>query len=1086
MTEYDDNKITQLMEFMRLHSRQLQIEENETLEQLDEEQTILMHQVIGEKIDVLLGLGDGDKAKTAREWKITPAAFFDLEVLKDLVRKDHRVANEKSLLDHLPRLLTTYGKGSQERKYLITIGDPKLGLYSTAQRLGYELRTLKYINHRFPNASVKASEEAVHAELSQGKYRTMSEEQAEGVRSCVLTDSMISGLQGYAGAGKSFTMGAVANIYRGMGYEVMGVTLSSMAAQVLSNESKMNCTTVDDMLNILSKRGDKPFNKPTVIIIDEAGLVGMDKFHKLLSYVVKSNVPVKIILSGDSTQLNPINDANSLELAVKVIEDRANAVIAQIRRQRSPSHIKAVHYFRQGEAGRGLYTFLQQESIHIADDRDSLIQKVCQDHFDDMISDPTRTSLVLCQDNDLVDAFNIKIQDLMKAFGRVSEETTPILVAKKNGGTKMVNMGVGDQVRFTNNFKKVPLIRQDNGEPFKGMYAMNQMRGTLKQVTGDKYNGFDLIVEIPMDDDNSPDGKVMCEVRVNTKHDIKLGGSDGCGLDLNYAITTYSSQGQTVDMVYVVDSDRFDCRNAYVAMSRHRADVKVYADKKSIMNRIFKRQNQNKKDDEHAEIKYLNTLDVLNEVGNIWSRNVLQPSLIVKSLNTYAELKTLAARNRVSFDMNNISDSFFQLKREHDYEERERIAHKGRIQEWEKDDDMKTILDSVEYFVYNPPSIDYRLLSRDIRLRGRIREAFSKQVEETGQSNINTDYLPIKKKEKYHLHEMIDKTFFNEHDGRLVSIGRGSEIRFLAGTEAGTILSKYDMYGFDGMGVGYPMMAHGGASTKHSEILIIEDLNLYLDYLRRYYLEADESKAEQKPVIIWGAKTTDYSHIVNSFENKEIRMIGSHFFKYNTFFRITHAFNGLQLNANFVNIDQNTIEKLYLPTLDEEAETELYHQALHKMPVNHKKFGTHANPKALANVTYGTQKNQWETLINNVIDAHDDESIILKNEMYIPKEVNSLVDEHGVFPVDFILNYIVENKLFYDESKPHEEAMTKEQERIQKELLPRMNRIFKFKQAIKESDIRLDLIDESVEPKLGSNIEMVADNTVRYSNALVI
>ena len=46
-----------------------------------------------------------------------------------------------------------------------------------------------------------------------------------------------------------------------------------------------------------------------------------------------------------------------------------------------------------------------------------------------------------------------------------------------------------------------------------------------------------------------------------------------------YAVTVYKSQGDTVDKTYFLLSEKTSQEGAYVAMSRHRNNAKIYLDR---------------------------------------------------------------------------------------------------------------------------------------------------------------------------------------------------------------------------------------------------------------------------------------------------------------------------------------------------------------------------------------------------------------------------------------------------------------------------------------------------------------------------
>lgn len=1073
------DKINHIIEFMRQHTLNIQLDEDEdtATENLTDEELGELYAIIKEKIDVLMG--KAPPSLKEREVVFNTDTVFHIDKLIDLITRDPRCSQNLKWGVNLRAALNKYGRGTINKEYLVSIGDPQLGLYTTAEQIEKEILVLKHMDYKFPNGSVQVSQYDVEKELNSvteiydeqlkkkvkiQKYANMSNEQREAVLSSTLTNSLVSIVMGFAGAGKSFTMGAIVKIYSRLGFDVVGVTLSSKAADVLESESGMKCKTIAKILSELQRREDNPFDKPTVLIVDEAGLVGFSELSELLRIITKSKYPVKLILSGDSLQLNPIQDANSLELADTVVPDDSRRVISTIRRQRSSSHIKSVLKFKDGEAGAGLYVPLQQENVFIGNDKTEIVQRLCQDFFNSMVSDPDLKRLVTCQDNSMAQTFNIELRKIMQLFGKVESgkgKEFDLLINNGRGKkprTRIIPIAKGDKIMFTNNFPKVLLINKATGEPYKGgdAHVMNKLQGIITNITGDEHHGYNLTIDIPMIDEESPTGTILTQVVCNTKTDIKLPDSQGASIDLNYATTVYSSQGQTVDENYLVDSPEFDSRTAYVGASRHKRDVKYYINRQAVAERIIKRYKKNQN-------SYISTLEILDEVGRVWSQVKEQNSVVIHALKMKNKLTEIAAKNRINIDFNNLSNVFIDIYKKEMKEQALINREKGKIKEL-PEQDMDKVLDSAEYFVRKPTQINFDSIITNPAIQTQRRIALAqkqRELEEYG-NKIDIEFLPIINKDDYPLHPIINEHFFQMYDKKIVSVGRGSEIRFLGADENGSVYSKYDIYGYDGIGIGYPVMTHSGKDSKNSDIYVIQDLNLYLHYLDKFYLsKKDDVVNVDKPIIIWGAKTTDYSHIVHSFEDKTVKLIGTNFFKYNTFFRITHAIEGLQLNTKFDNIDGQLVKSRFYPRINEFGE-EIEPEST--MPVNRKRFGDFCNPKALINIRYND--NNWNHLLkmsNEFLFGWKD----LETKFQIDEHNKSeLVDSHGRLSMEFIKNYILTHNLMSEQ-------------RFNDEVLARNKKIESFikqKQIAEhnitmanESNVNQTMVDE-VNPKLNHSL----------------
>ncbi|MFW7382415.1 MAG: AAA family ATPase, partial [Oligoflexus sp.] len=138
--------------------------------------------------------------------------------------------------------------------------------------------------------------------------KTLSLEQTAVLKHLASDRSAVSMVRGYAGAGKSFTMGAVADAYRLDGYRVIGLSPSNKAKIGLSDSIKADAHTLDSFAMRLENKHTR-LGPKDVLIIDEAAMASSKKLQPIIE---KVNVArAKLIFVGDESQLQPI-DAGQL------------------------------------------------------------------------------------------------------------------------------------------------------------------------------------------------------------------------------------------------------------------------------------------------------------------------------------------------------------------------------------------------------------------------------------------------------------------------------------------------------------------------------------------------------------------------------------------------------------------------------------------------------------------------------------------------------------------------------------------------------------------------------------------------------
>jgi Ti-type conjugative transfer relaxase TraA len=171
-------------------------------------------------------------------------------------------------------------------------------------------------------------------------------------------------------------------------------------------------------------------------------------------------------------------------------------------------------------------------------------QQLVQDYMEAHWARPEASRMVLAYTRNDVTILNRSIQQRMMEIGTVSQDTRAIAIRSQDDGGEFQiteHFAVGDRIMFRHNDKE--------------MGVMNGSLGTIRQLE----DGHQFAVEL----DN---GK---QVSFSSLAYDKF--------QLGYAATVHKSQGVTIDETYVLASRHFDKHTSYVAMTRHRDKVQVYA-----------------------------------------------------------------------------------------------------------------------------------------------------------------------------------------------------------------------------------------------------------------------------------------------------------------------------------------------------------------------------------------------------------------------------------------------------------------------------------------------------------------------------
>ena len=341
---------------------------------------------------------------------------------------------------------------------------------------------------------------------------------------------------GFAGVGKSFVMAHAREMFEKSGYNIRGVALSAMAAENLEKESHIKSITIDKAL-LQWDNGKDYLSHETILVIDEAGMVGTEKMEKLLSYV--KDTGAKAIILHDTEQLGAIQ-AGAPSRAIA--ERFGQAWMTDILRQKDPEMKQATYEFGTQKTTTALQRYdrlgtINHTAVNEAAARSLLVEAWATDRLDG------KTQLILASTRESVKALNEAVREVLVNSGEIEKGQA---YSTKQGKR---DFAVGDRIRFLENNDKLDV--------------KNGKLGTITAIKDDKF-------KIQLDDREKP---------------IILNMKDYNAIDHGYATTVWKAQGQTVDKAYVLVSKFFDRFLTYVACSRHRESLQIYAHLEDFKNK---------------------------------------------------------------------------------------------------------------------------------------------------------------------------------------------------------------------------------------------------------------------------------------------------------------------------------------------------------------------------------------------------------------------------------------------------------------------------------------------------------------------
>jgi len=352
-------------------------------------------------------------------------------------------------------------------------------------------------------------------------------------------------VQGAAGTGKSRMVDAAREFWEGQGKRIIGVALAGKAARNLAESAHLDKSMTIDRLLSQSARGIERLDQRTVLVADEAGMVGSRKLSALMAEVERSGAELKLI--GDPRQLQPIDAGGAFRL---MIANVGAATIDTVMRQRSEQDRQIVAHLAEGRVALALGEMRKAGMLHEHRTMDAARRAVAERTIADIGTG--RSAIIMTGTRSEAYAVNLIARDLARRAGQLSGSD----VTFTNGAGEQRQIAVGERVMFTRNSSALDI---DNGAT-----------GTITGISTGR-------VTVALD---------------SAGRNVHIDLEKYPHIEHGYAYTTHKSQGLTVDIARaLVDQSMLDRSLGYVQASRHRESFELHGtrDQMADLGRILDR-----------------------------------------------------------------------------------------------------------------------------------------------------------------------------------------------------------------------------------------------------------------------------------------------------------------------------------------------------------------------------------------------------------------------------------------------------------------------------------------------------------------
>ncbi|MBG0512043.1 MULTISPECIES: Ti-type conjugative transfer relaxase TraA [Agrobacterium] len=506
---------------------------------LDEEAAQRNADLIREKPEQVLSLITGEKS------------VFDR---RDIARTLHRYINDdvQEFQSAFAKVMASPGLVElQPERIDQATGEIELARFSTREMVEIESGMIESaqrmhqaqshgVDRRHVERAIERQDAAIQRSAGDASAR-LSDEQRRAIEH-ITGPERIAAVVGYAGAGKSTMLAAAREAWEAEGYTVHGAALSGKAAEGLEESSGIQSRTLASWSRGWENdRGT--LGRGDVFVIDEAGMVGSRQLARFVGEAEARGA--KIVLVGDHEQLQAIGAGAPFRA---ITEEIGHAELSEIRRQRVDWQREASVDFATHRTAEGLAAYRDHGNISFAETGEDARGQIVRDYLADRDERPEGTRVAMAHRRADVRAINDGIRAELQERGELAQgEENGALTFQTNDGKR--EFAPGDRIVFLEN-------NRDLG-------VKNGMLGTVEHVEA---------------------GRIVAQLDGRGGDSVSVPMGDYQAIDHGYATTIHKNQGATVDRSYVMASGTMDRHLTYVAMTRHRDGVQLYAAQDEFTN----------------------------------------------------------------------------------------------------------------------------------------------------------------------------------------------------------------------------------------------------------------------------------------------------------------------------------------------------------------------------------------------------------------------------------------------------------------------------------------------------------------------
>ena len=491
------------------------------------------------------------------------------------------------------------------------------GTFTTRQMLAYERQNIATLNSAQGSSAPLVHERNI-PDLLASEFRHLSDAQHQAVAYILQSRDKITGFQGIAGSGKTTTLSAIRRAAEKEGYSVRGFAPTSRAAHGLEKAGIASST----LQQFLIKSGPRQQEPRRLYVLDESSLASTVQVNQFFKRLRPDD---RVLLVGDIRQHQAVDAGKPFEQFQQA--GMRTARLEEIVRPKDPELKAAIESFASGDVKSAIQLLKEQGRIHQFMDKELRLQAITADY----LRAPDKT-LVVSPDNESRLQINRQIHLGLQAQGGVAKDENRVSVLTNRheltGADRQwaAKYEVGDVIRYTRGSARFKLkaeeysyvsqinvrentltVQRKNGQEItydpRRLQGVNVYKREERQfAAGDRiqFTAPFKKQRIPnrtlaQVEKIGPDGNI--QLRLDSGKTVRFNLREHAHLDYGYAMTSYTSQGQTVDRVIIhVPAEERDTKElinqrfGYVALSRARHDAQIYTNDASTLTKRLSRE----------------------------------------------------------------------------------------------------------------------------------------------------------------------------------------------------------------------------------------------------------------------------------------------------------------------------------------------------------------------------------------------------------------------------------------------------------------------------------------------------------------